>query len=99
MLDIAAVIMPGSIGLSAQGNRNEEFSIESISYIPSLQGLVYRGKYNSNIHRDTGEAKMISLVPIQRMQIIQGLSKLGYYDLESGEIIAEDEMRSRLLPY
>lgn len=73
------VILPGSVGLNCFHN-NEEFEITGVFFSPK-SGLMYRGKRASNPSADA-----IDLVPVAAVVEIPGESKMGYYDLETGEV-------------
>jgi DEAD/DEAH box helicase domain-containing protein len=78
------VILPKSVGLDTRGGRNEEFFIEGIFYSPSY-GLSYKGCHLSKMSkRRTTETIMI--VPVESLQEIPGESKMGFYNLETGDI-------------
>ena len=74
------VIMPGSRGLNLRRN-NEEFEVEAVFYSPQVGGLAYRGRYPST----TGETTK-DIVPLDFISEIPGESKIGQYNLNSGEI-------------
>ena len=84
------VILPGSVGLDTRGGRNEEFFIESIFYSPTY-GLSYKGRHLSETSKrmttETWKAGVpIIIVPVESLQEIPGESKMGLYDLETGDI-------------
>ncbi|MGI5829370.1 MAG: DEAD/DEAH box helicase [Bradymonadia bacterium] len=84
------VILPGSVGLDTRGGRNEEFFIESIFYSPTY-GLSYKGRHLSKTSKrmttETWKAGVpIFIVPVESLQEIPGESKMGLYDLETGDI-------------
>jgi DEAD/DEAH box helicase domain-containing protein len=74
------VIMPGSKGLNLRRS-NEEFEVEAVFYSPQVNGLAYRGRYPST----TGETTK-DIVPLDFISEIPGESKIGQYNLNSGEI-------------
>jgi hypothetical protein len=75
--NVAQVIMPGSIGLQLLHD-NREFFVEDVFFSP--QGLRYRGHHEETRH---GVAE---LVPIDQLAPLEGVSKIGLYDLETGEL-------------
>jgi len=74
------VIRPGSTGLNVRRS-NEEFVVEAVFYSPQVGGLAYRGRYPST----TGETTK-DIVPLEFITEIPGESKIGQYNLNSGEI-------------
>jgi len=84
------IILPGSVGLDIGLGRNEEFFVEDIFYSPTL-GLSYKGRLLSETSKrytkETWRASApIKIVSVSRIQEIPGESKLGMYNLETGEI-------------
>ncbi|MEW6171727.1 MAG: DEAD/DEAH box helicase [Bacillota bacterium] len=77
---VIRVIMPGTKGLAAKV-ANREFIIEKIFFSPSLGCLAYRGTYG-----DEGQAGVKITLPVSDVLEIPGESKIGMYDLETGEI-------------
>jgi len=77
------VIMPKSKGLNAQRD-NEEFEIEAVFYSPDIKGLAYRGKHLSEQNDRHKEVQII--VPINSIVEIPGESKIGFYNLKTGEL-------------
>lgn len=80
------VILPGSVGLDRMKD-NEEFYVETVFFSPD--GLRYRGRHPS----DTETTVKIT-VPVQNLVHVPGESKVGWYDLETGEVL-EDEALPR----
>ena len=85
------VILPKSVGLDIKSNRNEEYFVEEIFYSPTY-GLSYKGRHLSETSKrmttETWKAGiLVSIVPVSAIQEIPGESKMGLYDLETGEII------------
>lgn len=80
---LEVIIMPGSVG-TALNHNNEEYSIESVFVNPRLGGLCYRGRYTTQRLGDTSQA----IFPISAVAQIPGESVLGYYNYETGEIVA-----------
>jgi hypothetical protein len=72
--------MPGSKGINVRRS-NEEFEVEAVFYSPQVSGLAYRGRYPST----TGETTK-DIVPLDFITEIPGESKIGKYNLNSGEI-------------
>ena len=84
------VILPDSVGLDVGSGRNEEFFVEDIFYSPTY-GLSYKGRHLSETSKrmttETRKASVpVMIVPVSRVQEIPGESKLGMYNLETGEI-------------
>ncbi len=84
------VILPESVGLDTKGGRNEEFFIESVFYSPTY-GLSYKGRHLSETSKrmttETWKASVpVIIVPVEALQEIPGESKIGLYDLETGDI-------------
>ena len=81
--DRVRVVMPGTVGIALVKNR--EFMVESVFFSPN-QGLTYKGRYlDQEIHDTTVVYLRADLV-----KPVQGASKIGWYDLNTGEVI-EDE--------
>lgn len=81
---LVRVILPGSVGLDRMKD-NEEFYVEAVFFSPR-DGLRYRGRHPS----DTDATVKIT-VPVQNLVPVPGESRLGWYDLETGELL-EDEV-------
>ncbi len=84
------IILPDSVGLDVGDGRNEEFFVEDIFYSPTL-GLAYKGRHLSETSKrlttETWRASApVIIVPVSRVQEIPGESRLGVYNLETGEI-------------
>lgn len=79
------VIMPGSKGLNIS-NSNEEYMVDDVFYSPSGKGLVYRGANLEAGNRGNDGVK--SLAPFESIIAIPGESKVGFYNLETGELTA-----------
>lgn len=75
--NVAKVIMPGSIGLQLLHD-NREFYVEDVFFSP--QGLRYRGHHEATRHGVT------EIVSIDQLAPLEGVSKTGLYDLETGEL-------------
>ncbi|MBP9037397.1 MAG: DEAD/DEAH box helicase [Candidatus Cloacimonas sp.] len=81
----AKVIMPGSKGLNINKD-NEEFLVEGVFYNPSVGGLAYRGKYVLEIAKKFED--MTTIISLSSLKEIPGESKMGLYNLETGELKA-----------
>lgn len=75
------VILPGSVGLD-QLSSNAEFYVEGVFYSPRDGGLRYRGR-----HAHDSDSAVKTTIPVENLIPVQGESRLGWYDLETGEII------------
>lgn len=75
------VIAPGSVGLYPDYH-NEEFHVEDVVFTP--KGLVYRGKRMSQV----GERfeTVVVTAPVDKIVAIPGLTELGWYDYDTGEV-------------
>jgi DEAD/DEAH box helicase domain-containing protein len=74
------VIMPGSVGLQTlHGNR--EFYVEGVFLHPT--GLRYRGHHEETRHN------VYELIPVDQLAALQGESRMGTYNLETGELRAD----------
>jgi DEAD/DEAH box helicase domain-containing protein len=87
------VILPDTVGLDIRNGRNEEFFVESVFYSPTY-GLSYKGRHLSETSkRMTTESWRASIpvmiVPADGLEEIPGESKVGLYNLETGEISAD----------
>lgn len=74
------VIMPGSKGLNLR-RTNEEFDVEAVFFSPQVGGLAYRGRHASTRGETTKD-----IVPLDFIAEIPGESRIGQYNLNSGEI-------------
>ncbi len=79
---IERVIMPDSVGLAVHDSRNEEYSISSVFFNPREGKLCYRGRLASQNKGDTS----VTILPISSVVEIPGVSVMGIYNYESGEI-------------
>jgi len=77
------VIMPGSKGLNIRRD-NEEFFVEGVFYSPAFKKLAYRGKCLSQTNKKFDGT--VITVPVDSLIEIPGESKLGLYDIETGEL-------------
>ncbi|WP_221091553.1 DEAD/DEAH box helicase [Deinococcus aquaedulcis] len=78
--DRVQVILEGSRGICLlHGNR--EMSIQQVYYSPRA-GLQYKGRLATDHTWETH----LTVVPVQGVQAIPGVSEMGWYDLELGEI-------------
>jgi len=76
------IIMPGSKGLDIR-NDNQEFEVENVFYHPK-EGLVYTGRHPWQKTKDFEDAKI--RIPFNSLRKIPGVSKMGLYDYNTGEI-------------
>jgi DEAD/DEAH box helicase domain-containing protein len=74
------VILPGSKGVNITRN-NEEFEVQTVFFSPMLQGLGYRGRHIST----TGES-VVETLSIKALAPIPGETKMGFYNLATGEV-------------
>lgn len=75
--NVVSVIMPGSVGLQLLHD-NREFYVESVFYKPT--GLHYRG------HHEATKYGVDEILPADHLAPLEGESKMGLYDLETGEL-------------
>ncbi|MGQ9533092.1 MAG: DEAD/DEAH box helicase [Desulfotomaculales bacterium] len=80
---LVRIILPGSVGLDRMKD-HEEFYVAGVFFSPR-DGLRYRGRHPS----DTDATVRIT-VPVQNLVPVPGESRLGWYDLETGEIVGEE---------
>ena len=76
-----AVIVPGSKGIALIGG-NREYNVESIFFSPRQNELCYRGRYVDQEKHDTSTI----ILPVTGVVPIPGESRLGRYNMDSGEI-------------
>lgn len=76
------VIMPGSEGLNIMGS-NCKFKVDSVFFSPREGGLAYRG-HNDYEH----DSPVPTIVPASSIMPIPGESRMGLYDLDTGELVA-----------
>lgn len=74
------IILPGSRGVNVRRN-NEEFEVEDVFFSPQISGLAYRGRYLST----TGDS-VKDIVAIDSLAQVPGESRIGQYNLNTGEI-------------
>lgn len=74
------VIEPGSVGICILASP-EEFSITGVFYNPIEGALNYRGRFDSR------ESSVVEVIPVAHVKKIPGVSRMGYYSLETGEVI------------
>jgi len=60
---------------------NEEFEVEDVVFSPQISGLAYRGRYLST----TGDT-VKDIVAIDSLAQVPGESRIGQYNLNTGEI-------------
>ncbi|MCB9210926.1 MAG: DEAD/DEAH box helicase [Ignavibacteriales bacterium] len=77
------VILPGSSGLDLKRG-NEEFFIDNVVYNSDFEMLVYAGRHLSQQGAKWDTATIT--VPIKNVIEIPGVTRLGWYDLKSGQI-------------
>lgn len=84
------VIFPGSYGIDIERD-NDEFLVESVFYSPRLGGLAYKGKHALEKRRAELEnryhGQVTVIVKAQSIRPLEGISKLGYYDVDTDELI------------
>ena len=81
------VIKPGSRGIDIK-NGNEEFLVEKVFFSPRLNALAYKGFHESEERRRIGRGQnsdAASIVDIEQVVPIPGVSELGHYDADLGE--------------
>jgi DEAD/DEAH box helicase domain-containing protein len=92
MLDgqFVQVVLPGSIGIDVYKD-NEEFEVEGIFNSLQIGGPAYRGKHASEKNKAEKETSRYSKttisVPVSRISPLDGQSKIGYYNAETGELL------------
>jgi DEAD/DEAH box helicase domain-containing protein len=86
-----SIILPGSCGLSPSLNE-ERFIVSGVRFVPSVNCLCYTGHHESevNVAEDT-----TIYMPVSRVEQIPGISKMGFYDLESGAVLTHIKERKR----
>ena len=92
------VILPETVGLDIRNGRNEEFFVKSIFFSPTY-GLSYKGRHLSETSKrmttETWRSRIpVMIVPVDGLEEIPGESKMGLYNLETGEISAGSEVNS-----
>jgi DEAD/DEAH box helicase domain-containing protein len=84
------IVMPGSIGINVHKD-NEEFEVEGVFFSPQLGCLAYRGKHSFEKRRAEKESwrhgKATMSVPVAHVAPLDGESKMGFYNIETGEIL------------
>lgn len=78
------IILPGSCGVNPDMN-DEHFIVNGVRFVPSANSLCYTGHHQSEVN--VAEGTTIYL-PINRVEEIPGVSKMGFYDLETGAIMS-----------
>ncbi|TSA82139.1 DEAD/DEAH box helicase [Deinococcus detaillensis] len=82
------VILAGSHGICLlHGNR--EMSVSQVYYSPR-GGLQYKGRLATDHAWETH----LTVVPVEGLQAIPGVSQQGWYDLDLGEVVSEDVAQS-----
>lgn len=83
------IILPGSTGINLHKD-NEEFQVEHVFFSPQMNRLAYRGKHLSQKRRAELQTPAHSavqvIVPVEHIKPLTGESKMGFYNLETGEI-------------
>lgn len=85
--DTVHVIMPGSYGISRQKG-NEFFNVESVFFSPKLGCVAYKGFHESEERRRKGwpgNSSATTIVRSTEVEEVPGESKMGLYDLNTGE--------------
>lgn len=82
--DQIPIIMPGSVGL-LPARFNEEFSVTDVFFSPKDGKVKYRGK------RSSLEDSVDCTIPVDALIAVPGLSEVGFYYLETGEIKRGEE--------
>ena len=84
--------LPGSVGLYPD-YQNEEYRVDGVYYTP--KGLMYRGSRLSK----QGEQfeNVVMSVPVDKILPVEGRSRCGYYDYDTGEI--QEGLRRQLQRY
>lgn len=89
------VIAPGSKGVALKQN-NLEFEVVAVYFNPQVGGLCYRGRLES----DSASATHSSILRIEEVVPIPGVSRMAHYSLETGELTevsagtSEDEVNT-----
>jgi len=78
------VVLEGSQGICVL-HSNREMKIHQVYYSPR-GGLQYKGRLSSDNSWETH----LTVVPTEGVQPIPGLSLMGWYDLDLGELIADE---------
>lgn len=78
------IILPGSRGVNPNKN-NEEFIISSVCFIPGMNGLYYTGCHESETNVSAGTKIYLA---VDHVEEIPGISRLGFYDLETGATLS-----------
>ncbi|MBN1458223.1 MAG: DEAD/DEAH box helicase [Armatimonadetes bacterium] len=75
------VIRPGSRGWSLN-HENEEFLVSDLFFNPKTGSLMYRGQRDS-----LRDQPVIDIVPVSSVREIPGVSEIGFYDYETGQVV------------
>ncbi|MBB5235578.1 DEAD/DEAH box helicase [Deinococcus budaensis] len=81
--DRVRVILEGSKGICLL-HANREMSIQQVYYSPRA-GLQYKGR----LATDNSWETHLTVVAVEGVQFIPGISEMGWYDLEQGELIPD----------
>ena len=76
------VILPGSVGLYLD-YENEEYQVDAVYFTP--KGLMYKGSRLSK-RGERFEKVVMSAPSVDKILPVEGRSKCGYYDYDTGEI-------------
>jgi len=86
------VIAPGGVGIDTHKD-NEEFEVTSVFYSPIIGKVAYRGCYLTNrtaVRAETARHTATTVsVPADRIVALIGETKIGYFNLETGEVFDE----------
>lgn len=84
------IILPGEMGIDIHKD-NEEFEVDSVFFSPMLQCVAYRGHYVSTKKKEEAATQFHSsttvIVRAEHIHPLNGESKIGYFSLETAEII------------
>jgi len=83
--DKLTVILPGSRG-AHQAHDNQEYLVANMFWNPKENGLFYRGRLEHM------PLDVQLLTPIEQIVPIPGVSELGVYDPETGELVAQPRL-------
>lgn len=84
------VILPGSIGIDTRKD-HEEFEVEGVFFSPLFSAVAYRGYYSAakkkaQLATATHSATVVT-VRADHICQLNGESKVGFFNLETGEIV------------
>lgn len=87
--DHPVVIKPGSRGIDIR-HANEEFVVERVFFSPRLSSLAYKGFHESEEQRRIGRGQnsdAASIATVEQIVPIPGVSEMGRFDIDMGEIV------------